>query len=91
LNSDTESARRRRLIFRAWHRGIREADLLIGSFADRHVPHFSSQQLDHFENILTFSDPDLYNWMSGHEAVPPEYKSDVMDLLVAFQFIRPAS
>ncbi len=80
------AVRRKRLKFRAWHRGTREADLLIGSFADAHIEGFDHGQLDRFAALLELSDPDLYNWMTGREAVPAEHDTDVMRLLQAFQF-----
>lgn len=78
--------RRKRLRFRSWHRGMREMDLLIGSFADAHVPGFDAGQLDRYEALLELSDPDIYNWMSGREAVPAEHDTDVMRLLTAFKY-----
>lgn len=78
--------RRKRLRFRSWHRGMREMDLLMGSFADAHVGGFDSGLLDRYEALLELSDPDLYNWMSGREPVPPEHDDDVMRLLTAFRY-----
>lgn len=72
---------RRRLKFRSWHRGTREADLLLGSFADRFLDTFSSEQLERFDRLLGSSDPDLYNWMTGREPPPPDHDHDVMTLL----------
>ena len=43
-------------------------------------------QLDRYERLLELSDPDLYNWMSAREPVPPEHDNDVMRLLIAFNF-----
>ncbi|MGQ9366062.1 FAD assembly factor SdhE [Azospirillum sp. A39] len=85
-SSEPIEVRRRRLRFRSWHRGTREMDLLIGSFADTHVPAFDTAQLDHFEALLELSDPDLYNWMTGREPVPAEHDSDVMRLLAGFRY-----
>ncbi|WP_245593398.1 succinate dehydrogenase assembly factor 2 [Azospirillum halopraeferens] len=85
-STETIEVRRRRLRFRAWHRGTREMDLLMGSFADAHVPEFDTPQLDRFEALLELSDPDLYNWMNGREPVPAEHESDVMRLLTRFRF-----
>lgn len=85
-------ARRKRLRFRAWHRGTREADLLIGSFADAYIDSFDDGGLDRFDALLELSDPDLYNWMTGREPVPAEHDTDVMRLLQAFRFVpRPGS
>lgn len=75
---------RKKLRFRSWHRGTKEMDLLLGSFADRHLAGFSAQQLDRYEALLQNSDPDLYGWISGHNAVPEPHDHDVMRLLQIF-------
>ena len=86
-NSKTDlselDAFRKKLIFRAWHRGTRELDLIIGSFADAHLYSFDEKQLHTFEDILSISDPDIYNWISGREELPANVDSDVMQLLIA--------
>jgi antitoxin CptB len=81
---DSLDIRRKRLKFRSWHRGTREADLILGRFADRHIPEFTDDQLDRYEALLELSDPDLYNWMTGREPVPAEHDSDIMRLLQTF-------
>ena len=73
--------RRKKLIFRAWHRGTREMDLLLGRFADEHVAAFSSGQIERLEALLEEGDPDLYNWATGREPIPAEVDTDVMRLL----------
>lgn len=75
-----------KLQFRSWHRGTREMDLLMGSFADRHLPNFDARQLAQYAVILELSDPDLYNWITQKESVPTELHSDVMDLLLQHKF-----
>lgn len=85
--SSPETRRRERLRFRSWHRGTREMDLLMGSFADQHLPVFTDAQLDDYEAILGYSDPDLYNWMTGKEAVPPENNNAVMQMLCGHRFV----
>jgi antitoxin CptB len=82
---------RRKLAFRAWHRGTREADLLIGSFADRHLPEFGAEALGQFERLLTENDPDIYDWMTGRQSVPPEHDNPVTALLRQFRFVAAAS
>ena len=77
---------RRRLKFRSWHRGTRESDLLLGSFADRNLDGFTTDQLARYDRLLECSDPDLYNWMTGREAVPDEHDHDVMRLLKQHRF-----
>ena len=75
-----------RLQFRSWHRGTREMDLLLGTFADHSLPDFSALQLAQYEQILQHNDPDLYNWLSGREAVPAEHDSEVMGLLLHHRY-----
>jgi antitoxin CptB len=75
--------RRKKLIFRSWHRGTREMDLLLGSFAERHVPGFSEENLEYYAQILEISDPDLYNWISGVEKLPANMENPVLETLRA--------
>lgn len=79
---------RKRLTFRAWHRGTREMDLLIGSFADRNINNFEREDLAIFEEILINNDPDVYDWIIGRQKAPDELKSRVLDLLLAHQFAK---
>jgi antitoxin CptB len=85
-NSETllETARKR-LLFRSWHRGTREMDLLLGRFAERHLPIFSARQVALYEALLEFSDNDLYSWMTRREQPPAALDHDVMKLLVNFK------
>lgn len=78
--------RRRKLIYRSWHRGTREMDLLLGSFADLRVYGFSAAQMDQYEAILELSDPDLYNWISGQEPLPANLINSVWELLLSHRF-----
>ncbi len=64
--------RRRRLAFRAWHRGTREADLMIGGFADRYGPTWSLAEIDWFEALLEQQDVDIMAWAIGTQP-PPEH------------------
>ena len=79
---------RDRLRFRSWHRGTREMDLLLGRFADAHLPSFSPEQLSEYAAILELSDPDLYNWIAGKEPVPAELDNDVMRLIRAHNYVE---
>lgn len=80
--------RRKRLLFRSWHRGTREMDLLLGNFAERSLPTFSDRQLDLFEALLEYADSDIYEWMTGREPVPPALDNDVIKLLLNYKY-RP--
>lgn len=84
----SDDKRRDKLRFRSWHRGTREMDLLLGSFADAHIYAFSDSEVDQYEAIMEASDPDLYNWITGLEPVPAEQNSSVMQKLSAHSFAR---
>ena len=80
--------KRKRLIFRSWHRGTREMDLLMGTFADRNVPSFDENLLEQYDEMLNCSDPDLYNWFSGRENPPANQVSDVLEKFLAHEFVE---
>ena len=86
IMDDALEIRRKRLRYRAWHRGTKELDLLIGSFADRHIAGFDGGQLDRFEALLECPEPSLYAWLAGQEEPPPNLRHDVMELLLSFKF-----
>ena len=79
---------RKRLTFRAWHRGTREMDLLIGSFAEKYINSFEAEDLAIFEEVLINNDPDVYDWIIGRQKAPEELKSRVLDLLLVHQFAK---
>lgn len=81
---DNISIKRKQLGFRSWHRGTREVDLLLGRFADVHLPGFGADDLAAYDRFLNNSDPDIYNWITGAEPVPPAEDSAVVRLLLAF-------
>jgi len=85
---ETLETRRKRLLFRSWHRGTREMDLLLGRFAERHLATFSERQLTLFEEMLEHGDPDLYAWLAGQDTPPPALDHDVMKLFINFKY-RP--
>lgn len=68
--TDPLENKRKQLIFRSGHRGTKEMDLLLGSFAQKHVPDFTEDELEEYAELLNESDPDLYNWMTGQEEAP---------------------
>jgi antitoxin CptB len=90
MTADTE-IRRKRLLFRSWHRGTKEADLLLGSFAEQHLAGFSPEQLGRYEALLENDDGLVYDWVTGRAPPPPEHDSDVLRLLLQFRYTaRPA-
>lgn len=64
---------------------MKEADLILGGFATRHVSTLNDGQLDRFEALLAESDTDLLNWILEREPVPAAVDHDVMDLLKDFK------
>ena len=84
-NAEIEN-KRKRLIYRAWHRGMREMDMLIGNFARNHVPDFNEQELQEFEEMLSYNDQDLYDWYSKRRSLPAEKESDVMMMFLNHGF-----
>lgn len=81
---DNISIKRKQLGFRSWHRGTREVDLLLGRFADAHMAGLDAGQLADYDRFLNNSDPDIFNWVSGQEPLPPAEDSAVVRLLIAF-------
>lgn len=67
----TEENRRRRLIFRAQHRGTYENDLLLGGFVKTHLPGMTEPDLATLEAILDLPDPELADWLTGRRPIPP--------------------
>ena len=78
--------RRRRLLFRCWHRGTQESDLILGSFAETFLVGFDDAQLDRFAALLDCADADLFDWITGRTEPPLEYDHDVMRLVRSFRY-----
>jgi antitoxin CptB len=72
-SSDGLDPRRRKLLFRAWHRGMRETDLIMGRFADQAIEQLSETDLEAFERLIDVLDRDLLAWMTGEAPVPHDY------------------
>lgn len=80
--------RLRRLHFRAWHRGTREADLMIGGFFDRYGTNWNEEELAWFETLLEEQDVDIMGWALGTIAIPTQFQGAMMDQLRRLDFIR---
>jgi len=81
--------RRRKLLFRAWRRGVREMDLIVGRFADAHIDTFDAASLDDFERLIEAPNSDLYAWVTGSERAPAPYDTAVLASLIAFHNHSP--
>ncbi len=73
--------RRKKLLYRACHRGIKEMDLILTAFSERELAQFNETELDQFEALLDLADQDLYAWITGTQEVPERHRSDVLDRL----------
>ena len=82
-DKDNDDLRRRRIRYRAGHRGIREMDILMGTFARAHLDGLGSGELLAFERLLDASDHDVLSWVSGEAPTPKEYDTPVLDALKA--------
>ena len=80
-------ARLRRLRMRAWRRGTREMDLILGPFADARLDVMTASELDAFEAVLSENDQDLYAWVSG-AARPPAERLPMLDVIAEFARVR---
>ena len=76
--------RLKKIRLRAWRRGFREADLLLGPFTDHYAPTFTDAQLDLLEALMDEADHDIYEWFLGRQPVPAQFDNEIMTLLRAF-------
>ncbi len=83
-SSEGLDARRRRLLFRSWHRGIREVDLVLGRFADRELGTLTEAELDDYEKMLEVPTPDLLAWVMGERPVPAEDETPLLRRMLDF-------
>ncbi|GAM99318.1 ygfY [alpha proteobacterium U9-1i] len=78
--------RRKKLRFRAWRRGFREIDLILGGFADVRLTHLDAAGLDAFEALLDAPDQDVYAWITEADPAPPAFETPTLALIRAFRF-----
>ena len=83
-SSEGLDVRRRRLLFRAWRRGVRETDLIVGRFADAYIEKLDEPALDDFERLIEVPNGELYAWVAGDTAVPADHDTTVLRDLIAF-------
>jgi antitoxin CptB len=79
------SMRRRRLRYRAWHRGTREMDLVLGPFADAHLEGYGPPELDRLEALMSEEDTDLLKWVMGQEPIPDDADSALLSTIIAYR------
>ncbi len=82
--ADDLKARRGRIVFRAWRRGFREADLILGPFAERTVDSLNESELKTLEQLLEADDHALYGWATRATPCPSEFDGPLMERLQRF-------
>jgi antitoxin CptB len=91
MSLENQENKRKRLIFRSWHRGTKEMDQILGSFANKYVPQFSDEELDLYEQLLENSDPELYDWICGRVDVPANKNSTILEKLLKTDYASTRS
>ena len=84
LSSAALDPRRRRILFQAWHRGMREMDIIMGKFADAHLPDLTEAELAEFESLMEEPDRDVLMWITGEAPTPASRQTDFFKRLITF-------
>jgi antitoxin CptB len=74
------------LLFRSWHRGIREMDMVYGHFADAQISVLSDAELDVYERLLELPDLKVFEWISGAQPLPADYDTPLFRRLRDFHY-----
>jgi antitoxin CptB len=82
--------RRKRLLFRCWHRGTREMDLILGRFADAEIATLAEHELAELEKLIQIPDSDLYAALTGDRPLSVNHESALFDRIKAFRVDRDA-
>jgi antitoxin CptB len=83
-----DDPRLKRLRFRAWHRGTREADLLIGGFFDAHCETWNAEEMAWFETLLDEQDVDIIAWAIGAAEPPAAFDGDMMNRMRLVDYVK---
>lgn len=83
-NREPEDVRRRKLAYRAAHRGMKEMDVILGGYVARNISTMPLEDLDELERIISLPDTDLLNWATGRMKVPQEHDSPLLQAILAF-------
>lgn len=89
--TDTLEIRRKKLRIRAWRRGFKEADLILGRFADDNLDGMDEDAVLAFEHLLDQQDQDIYAWVIGREPVPAQFDGPLMKALQEFRVDKDAA
>jgi antitoxin CptB len=73
--------------FRAWHRGTREADYMMGGFYDRYHAEWGEAEMNWFEDLLDEDDVDVMAWALGAQPVPPRFQGDLIVTMQKLDYV----
>ena len=79
----SDAVRRRRLLFRATHRGSHETDILIGGFVRARLADFTEAEMDDLEEIMELPDTSLADWLTGRRPIPDDVDSAILRAIKA--------
>lgn len=83
--SDDHATRRKRMVWRATHRGIREMDLILGGFVTRHVDELDAGELDQLERIMDIPDQEMLAWATGQAPVPERHDTPLLRRILGYR------
>ena len=83
-SSDGLNPHQRRVLYRCWHRGMREVDLLLGQFADARIEFLSVDELNQLEEFMEAADADIFSWFAGSKPVDPVYDRPIFETIKTF-------
>jgi antitoxin CptB len=86
MSQETREERLKRLKFRAWHRGMKEMDIICGRFFDANTKNLSNEDLDLFENLLQENDQDIFSWIMGRSDIPQQHDHHIFESIKNFDF-----
>ncbi len=82
-----QGIRRRRIVFRAWHRGTREMDLIMGRFADAHAATLANDEVDQFEALMEAPDTEVFHWVTGSKPTPDNFETPLLQRIRDFHAV----
>ncbi|HEY4192319.1 MAG TPA: succinate dehydrogenase assembly factor 2 [Mesorhizobium sp.] len=82
-SSEGLEPRRAKLLFRSWHRGMREMDLILGQFADAEIAALTDAEIDQYEQLLDIPDTEFLPWVTGERPVPTGLDSPLLQKILA--------
>lgn len=87
MPENTLESRVARAKFRAWHRGTREADYMIGGYFDRYHAEWDEEALAWFERLLDYDDVDIMAWALKTQPVPPEMQGERIEIMQKLDYV----